>query len=36
MAYVYILRSGTENIFKIGRTKGDVDTRILQLSTGNP
>jgi len=36
MAHVYVLRSGTENIFKIGRTKGDVDARILQLSTGNP
>jgi T5orf172 domain len=36
MAYVYVLRSGAENIFKIGRTKGDVDARILQLSTGNP
>lgn len=36
MAYVYVLRSGTENIFKIRRTKGDVGARILQLSTGNP
>jgi hypothetical protein len=36
MAYVYLLRSGTENIFKIGRTRGDVDARIQQLSTGNP
>jgi hypothetical protein len=36
MAYVYVLRSGTENIFKIGRTKLDVDARIQQLSTGNP
>jgi hypothetical protein len=35
-AYVYVLRSGTENIFKIGRTRGDVDARIRQLSTGNP
>jgi len=36
MAYVYVLRSGTENIFKIGRTTRDVDARIYQLSTGNP
>jgi hypothetical protein len=36
MAYVYVLRSGTENFFKIGRTRGDVDARIQQLSTGNP
>ncbi len=36
MAYVYILQSGTENIFKVGRTKRDVDARIQQLSTGNP
>jgi hypothetical protein len=36
MAYVYVLRNGTENIFKIGRTKGDVDDRIRELSTGNP
>src|SRR5262245_1367117 len=36
MAYVYILRSGDENLFKIGRTDGDVDARIRQLATGNP
>jgi hypothetical protein len=36
MAHVYVLRSGAENIFKIGRTRGDVDARIQQLSTGNP
>ena len=36
MAYVYILRSGTENLFKIGRTDVDVETRIRQLATGNP
>src|SRR5215813_8757037 len=36
MAYVYILRSGNENLFKIGRTDADVDTRIRQLATGNP
>lgn len=36
MACVYVLRSGNENLFKIGRTSGDVDVRIRQLSTGNP
>jgi len=36
MACVYVLRSGTENLFKIGRTDGDVETRIRQLATGNP
>ncbi len=36
MAYVYILRSGNENLFKIGRTDGDVEARIRQLATGNP
>lgn len=36
MAFVYVLRSGDENLFKIGRTDGDVDARIRQLATGNP
>lgn len=36
MAYVYVLKSGDENIFKVGRTKNDVDARILQLATGSP
>ena len=36
MAYVYILRSGNENLFKSGRTDGDVEARIRQLATGNP
>ncbi len=36
MAHVYVLRSGNENLFKIGRTDGDVEARIRQLSTGNP
>ena len=36
MAYVYILRSGSENLFKIGRTDRDVDGRVRQLATGNP
>ena len=36
MACVYILKSGSENLFKIGRTDGDVDARIRQLATGNP
>lgn len=36
MACVYVLRSGDEDLFKIGRTDGDVDVRIRQLATGNP
>jgi hypothetical protein len=36
MAYVYILRSGHENLFTIGRTDADVELRIRQLATGNP
>ena len=36
MGYVYILRSGRDNLFKIGRTDGNVDARIRQLATGNP
>ena len=35
MACVYILRNGTDNIFKIGRTI-DIETRLRQLRTGNP
>jgi len=36
MPFVYVLRSGSENLFKIGRTDRDVDARIRQLATGNP
>jgi len=36
MAYVYILRSGTADLFKVGRTDRDVDARIRELATGNP
>jgi len=36
MAFVYILRSGDEDLFKIGRTSGDVEARRKHLSTGNP
>ncbi len=36
MAYVYILQSGSENLYKIGRTRGDVEKRRKDLSTGNP
>jgi hypothetical protein len=36
MACVYVLRSGSENLFKIGRTDADVDVRVRQLATGNP
>jgi hypothetical protein len=35
MAFVYILRSGEENLFKIGKAI-DVDRRAKQLATGNP
>ncbi len=36
IGYVYILASGRENVFKIGRTKGSVEKRIKALNTGNP
>jgi hypothetical protein len=36
MAFVYVLRSGDEELFKIGRTRGDLEARIRQLATGNP
>jgi hypothetical protein len=36
MAYVYILDSGSDGVFKIGRTRGDVAARVKALSTGNP
>jgi hypothetical protein len=36
MAYVYFLRSGEADLFKIGRTDKDVDARTRQLATGNP
>lgn len=36
MAFVYILRSGNEDLFKIGRTRGELAARIKNLSTGNP
>ena len=32
---VYVLRQGTDNLFKIGRTSAGVETRIRQLATGN-
>jgi hypothetical protein len=35
MAYVYIFRSGDENLFKIGKSV-DVEDRIRGLATGNP
>jgi hypothetical protein len=35
VALVYILRSGEEDLFKIGRTRRDLAARIKQLSTGN-
>lgn len=36
MAYVYILKNGDSNYYKIGRTKGDIEKRRKSLSTGNP
>lgn len=32
---VYILKEGTSNVFKIGRTKGDVAAVLKRLQTGN-
>src|SRR5437773_12437320 len=32
---VYVLRQGTDNLFKIGRTAAGVEARIRQLATGN-
>lgn len=34
--FVYVIRSGAGSRFKIGRTRGSVDARLKQLSTGNP
>jgi hypothetical protein len=34
-AYVYIIKSGSANHYKIGQTK-DIQTRINQMKTGNP
>jgi predicted phage-related endonuclease len=36
MAFVYVFQSGSTNHFKIGRTKGDIEDRRKDLSTGNP
>lgn len=36
MAHVYILRSGSENFFKVGKTDNTVEGRRRQLATGNP
>ena len=36
MAFVYVFQSGSTNFFKIGRTKGDIEKRRKDLSTGNP
>jgi hypothetical protein len=35
MAYVYILRNGNENLFKIGKSD-NVEDRMRSLATGNP
>jgi len=36
MGFVYVLRSGETDFFKVGRTESDVEGRVKQLSTGNP
>ncbi len=36
MAYVYVFQRGGENLFKTGLTRGDVEKRRKDLSTGNP
>src|SRR5262249_347666 len=36
MAFVYVLRSGNEDLFKFGRTRGELQARIQQLATRNP
>ena len=36
MPSVYVLRNGDEDLFKIGRTAGEVAIRVKQLATGNP
>lgn len=33
---VYILRQAGTNLWKIGRTSGEVDKRVASLQTGNP
>jgi hypothetical protein len=35
MGFVYALRYGSENLFKIGRTKGKLANRIKELATGS-
>jgi hypothetical protein len=35
VAYVYVLRSGDSNLFKVGRTN-DLERRMKHLATGNP
>ena len=36
MPSVYIFQHGSKDLFKIGRTKGNVEKRRKALSTGNP
>jgi hypothetical protein len=36
MVYVNVFQTGQENLCKIGRTRGDVEKRRQDLSTGNP
>jgi hypothetical protein len=36
VGYVYVLRSGESDHFKVGRTERNVADRVKQLSTGNP
>jgi hypothetical protein len=35
IAYVYVLRSGLSNLFKVGHTN-DLERRMKHLATGNP
>src|SRR5215469_975464 len=36
VAFVYVFRSGDQDIFKIGHTRNEPNKRRKQLSTGNP
>jgi hypothetical protein len=36
MGFVYALRNGTEDLFKIGETRGSIEKRRRELSTGIP
>lgn len=36
MAYVYLIRQGESDLYKIGSTSGDPEKRLVQLQCGNP